>query len=71
MRIVIHHYVDGSRYAFETTLDGVHVRDIEGARKPGTRIRDAIEVEREDNEAGREAALLDLDLARAWLNQEA
>ncbi|MBI4820361.1 MAG: hypothetical protein HY791_29110 [Deltaproteobacteria bacterium] len=71
MRIVIHTYVDGTRYAFETTLEGVPVRDVEGIRKPGTRIRAAIEVECEDNDEGRKAALADLDLARRQLDPAA
>jgi len=65
MRIVIHHYVDGTRYAFQTTLDGKYQKDLDGTRKPGTRIRAAVEVECDDNDDGRKAALEDLDFARS------
>jgi hypothetical protein len=53
MRIVIHEYAKGGRSVYETTEHGEMVKEIEGRRKPGQRIRTVVEVMCDDNPAGK------------------
>jgi hypothetical protein len=71
MRLVVHDYEDGDRYAYVTTNDGDFVRDVSGRRKPGARIKAEIEVAFDDNDEGRAAAEGSLRDALGWVATEA
>jgi hypothetical protein len=57
MHIVIYEYPDGSRYVFETDEYGNHLKDLEGRRLPGSRIRAVLDMLCDDNEEGRSTLL--------------
>lgn len=71
MRLVIHDYEDGTKYVFETDLNGGFVRTVEGTRKPGARLRAEMEIAFDGDEAGRAAALDALHRATAILGAAA
>jgi hypothetical protein len=57
VHIVIHEYDDGHRYVFETDDRGENVRDLEGQRRPGKRIRAVLDMLCDNNKAGKETLL--------------
>lgn len=55
MRIVMHQYAEGDKFAVETATDGsVALRDLLGQRRPGARISAYAEVACDDTEKGLE-----------------
>lgn len=63
MRIIIQHYENDQKYAYQTSDSGKFEKDIEGARQPGVRIKAVVEILCDNNDDGRKALLDTLEEA--------
>lgn len=71
MRIIIHEYANGERYAYSTTNDGEFLADLEGTRRVGARIKAAVELSCDDNDDGKQAVERALQDAASWVKRAA